>query len=51
MTPPDRDTFIDRWHNAMEARLQNCKKPADLRPLAKRLKQRLEATPIRERLK
>ncbi|MEH2155731.1 leucine-rich repeat domain-containing protein [Nostoc sp.] len=50
MTPPDRDTFIDRWHDAMEVHLRNCKKPADLRPLAKRLKQRLEATPAVARL-
>ncbi|MHC5753199.1 MAG: NACHT domain-containing protein, partial [Nostoc sp.] len=50
MTPPDRDTFIDRWHDAMEVHLRNCKKPADLRPLAKRLKQRLEATPTVARL-
>ena len=50
MTPPDRDTFIDRWHDAMEVRLRNWNEPADLRPLAKRLKQRLEATPAVARL-
>ncbi|MCC5657315.1 leucine-rich repeat domain-containing protein [Nostoc sp. XA010] len=50
MTPPDRDTFIDRWHDAMEVRLRNWNEPTDLRPLAKRLKQRLEATPAVARL-
>ncbi|MBD2742364.1 leucine-rich repeat domain-containing protein [Coleofasciculus sp. FACHB-1120] len=50
MTPPDRDTFIDRWHDAMEVRLRNWNDPTDLRPLAKRLKQRLEATPAVARL-
>jgi Leucine-rich repeat (LRR) protein/predicted MPP superfamily phosphohydrolase len=46
----DRDTFIDRWHDAMEVRLRNWNAPTDLRPLAKRLKQRLEATPAVARL-
>ncbi|BAY99249.1 Rab family protein [Tolypothrix tenuis PCC 7101] len=50
MTPADRDTFIDKWHQAMEVRLRNWNEPADLRPLAKRLKQRLEATPAVARL-
>ncbi|MEH1801538.1 MAG: NACHT domain-containing protein [Nostoc sp.] len=50
MTPPDRDTFIDRWHDAMEVRLRNWNEAADLRALAKRLKQRLEATPAVARL-
>lgn len=50
MTPADRDTFIDKWHQAMEVRLRNWNEPADLRPLAKRLKQRLEATPTVARL-
>ncbi|MBD0304638.1 MAG: NACHT domain-containing protein, partial [Tolypothrix sp. T3-bin4] len=50
MTPPDRDTFIDPWHDAMEVRLRNWNEAADLRPLAKRLKQRLEATPAVARL-
>lgn len=50
MAPAERDEFIDRWHDAMEVRLRNWKEPADLRPLAKRLKQRLEATPAVARL-
>ncbi|MBD2500355.1 leucine-rich repeat domain-containing protein [Anabaena azotica] len=50
MTPVDRDTFIDKWHEAMEVRLRNWNEPADLRPLAKRLKQRLETTPAVARL-
>ncbi|HLP89565.1 MAG TPA: leucine-rich repeat domain-containing protein [Nostocaceae cyanobacterium] len=50
MTPADRDTFIDRWHEAMEVRLRSWNEPADLRPVAKRLKQRLEATPSVARL-
>ncbi|MBG1271957.1 leucine-rich repeat domain-containing protein [Nostoc sp. WHI] len=50
MTPPDRDTFIDRWHDAMEVRLRNWNEAADLRALAKRLKQRLEVTPAAARL-
>ncbi|WP_089718941.1 leucine-rich repeat domain-containing protein, partial [Candidatus Entotheonella palauensis] len=50
MAPHDRDTFIDRWHEAMEARLRNWNEPADLRPLAKRLKRRLAETPAIARL-
>ncbi|BCL33999.1 NACHT domain-containing protein [Nostoc sp. MS1] len=50
MTPVDRDTFIDKWHDAMEVRLRNWNEPADLRPLAKRLKQRLEANSTVARL-
>ncbi|MCP4201219.1 MAG: NACHT domain-containing protein [bacterium] len=40
LAPHDRDTFIDRWHYAMEVRLRNWNEPADLRPLARRLKRR-----------
>jgi formylglycine-generating enzyme required for sulfatase activity len=50
MTAQDRDTFIDRWHEAMEVRLRNWGEPADLRPLGRRLKQRLEETPTIARL-
>ena len=50
MAPNDRDTFIDRWHEAMEVRLRNWNEPADLRPLAKRLKRRLAETPAVARL-
>ena len=50
MATQERDTFIDRWHEAMEVRLQNWNEPADLRPLAKRLKQRLEEAPAIARL-
>ncbi len=50
MTPADRDTFIDKWHDAMEVRLRNWNEPANLRPLAKRLKQRLEANSAVARL-
>jgi Leucine-rich repeat (LRR) protein/3',5'-cyclic AMP phosphodiesterase CpdA len=50
MTPADRDTFIDKWHDAMEVRLRNWNEPTDLRPLAKRLKQRLEANSAVARL-
>jgi predicted MPP superfamily phosphohydrolase len=50
MTAQDRDTFIDRWHEAMEVRLRNWGEPADLRPLARRLKHRLEETPTIARL-
>jgi Leucine-rich repeat (LRR) protein len=46
----DRNEFIDRWHEAMEMRLRNWNEHADLRPLAKRLKHRLEATPAVARL-
>jgi Leucine Rich repeats (2 copies)/NACHT domain len=45
MTVSDRNEFIDRWHEAMEVRLRNWNEPENLRPLAKRLKQRLEVTP------
>jgi Leucine-rich repeat (LRR) protein/nucleoside phosphorylase/predicted MPP superfamily phosphohydrolase len=50
MAPADRDEFIDSWHNAMEVRLRNLNTPDDLRPLAKRLKQRLGSTPAVARL-
>ncbi|MGL5832528.1 MAG: leucine-rich repeat domain-containing protein [Waterburya sp.] len=50
MLPSDRDIFIDRWHEAMEVRLRNWNTPENLRPLAKRLKQRLEANPAVARL-
>ncbi len=50
MAPHDRDTFIDRWHEAMEVRLRNWNEPEDLRPLAKRLKKRLQETPAVARL-
>ena len=50
MAPVERDIFIDRWHEAMEVRLRNWNEPTDLRPLAKRLKQRLEATAAVARL-
>ena len=50
MAPAERDIFIDRWHEAMEVRLRNWNEPTDLRPLAKRLKQRLEATAAVARL-
>jgi Leucine-rich repeat (LRR) protein len=50
MSPADRDTFIDRWHAAMEVRLQNWQQPQDLRPLAQRLKQRLQENRAIERL-
>jgi predicted MPP superfamily phosphohydrolase len=50
MAPSERDEFIDRWHQAMEVRLQNKNEPTDLRPLARRLKQRLESTSAVARL-
>ncbi len=50
MAPTERDEFIDRWHKAMEVRLQHRNEPTDLRPLARRLKQRLESTPAVARL-
>jgi hypothetical protein len=50
MSPADRDTLIDRWHAAMEVRLQNWQQPQDLRPLAQRLKQRLQENRAIERL-
>jgi Calcineurin-like phosphoesterase/NACHT domain len=50
MAPSERDEFIDRWHQAMEIRLQNKNEPTDLRPLARRLKQRLESTSAVARL-
>lgn len=51
MAPHDRDTFIERWHEAMEVRLRNWNEPADLRPLARRfLQQRLAETPTMARL-
>jgi Leucine-rich repeat (LRR) protein len=50
MAVAERNEFIDRWHDAMEVRLRNFNKPNDLRPLAKRLKHRLEGTPAIARL-
>ncbi len=50
MAPHNRDTFIGRWHDAMEVRLRNWNEPADLRPLAERLMQRLGETPAIARL-
>jgi Leucine-rich repeat (LRR) protein/3',5'-cyclic AMP phosphodiesterase CpdA len=50
MAVVERNEFIDKWHEAMETRLRNWNEPADLRPLAKRLKNRLEATPSVARL-
>ncbi|MEL7358801.1 MAG: leucine-rich repeat domain-containing protein, partial [Cyanobacteria bacterium J06560_6] len=50
MVPRDRDIFIDRWHEAMEVRLRNWNEPEDLRPLASRLKKRLQETPAVARL-
>lgn len=50
MGPHDRDIFIDRWHEAMEVRLRNWGESIDLRPLAKRLKQRLPEIPAVARL-
>jgi predicted MPP superfamily phosphohydrolase len=45
MAVVERNKFIDKWHEAMEVRLRRWNEPADLRPLAKRLKHRLEETP------
>jgi hypothetical protein len=50
MTSADRNTFVDRWHEAMEMQLRSSNESADLRPLAKRLKQRLDETPAVARL-
>ncbi|MEM9120095.1 MAG: leucine-rich repeat domain-containing protein [Cyanobacteria bacterium P01_F01_bin.56] len=50
MTPADRNTFIERWHEAMEAQLRSSNESTDLRPSAKRLKQRLDDTPAVARL-
>jgi predicted MPP superfamily phosphohydrolase len=50
MAVNDRNDFIDRWHDAMELQLRNWNEYTDLRPLAKRLKHRLEANPAIARL-
>ncbi|MBD1872113.1 leucine-rich repeat domain-containing protein [Nodosilinea sp. FACHB-131] len=50
MAPADRNTFIDRWHEAMEVQQRSSNEFTDLRPLAKRLKHRLDETPAVARL-
>jgi len=50
LSPQDRTTFIDRWHEAMEVRLRKRNEPQDLRPVAQRLQERLDETPAIARL-
>ncbi|MCA8949684.1 MAG: NACHT domain-containing protein [Planctomycetes bacterium] len=50
LSPSDRNRFIDRWHEAMESRLRHWDQPEDLRPLAGRLKARLDEAPAIARL-
>ncbi|MBA4030441.1 MAG: hypothetical protein C0478_06060 [Planctomyces sp.] len=50
LTQDGRNELIDRWHAAMESHLQQIDAAADLRPLAERLKRRLEESPAISRL-
>jgi len=50
LSPQDRNALIDRWHEAMEARLRMRNAPQDLRPVATRLKERLDEAPAIARL-
>ena len=50
LTSQDRNELIERWHEAMESHLRQRGEAIDLRPLAARLKRRLEQTPAVARL-
>lgn len=50
LTSQDRNELIERWHEAMESHLRQRGEAIDLRPLAGRLKRRLEQTPAVARL-